>query len=109
MCNLLIFGQTRVIQEPGIIAYDGSEIVMHGGQVFGNINLIRGSVLFIFGRQLAFEDNTLSGIYANGTPFRHTIVSIEGQVILNLIPEPTTLMLSVFATAGVLITSRRRV
>jgi hypothetical protein len=102
-----IFGGLRVDKEDGILA-SRSNVVMHGGQVVGGIE-IRDSDLSIFGSQLESEHDTLSGIYADGTPFSHSVFALNSRVLLNdLIPEPQSLLLSAVGTGALVFTLHRR-
>ncbi len=78
-------------QAPGIIAYSGSTVLMHGGQVNGDILIQGGATLSVFGFDLQYEGSLLSGRYTDGTSFTHTVPRLGGVVLLNTtVPEPSS-------------------
>lgn len=101
------FGEVRTSQSPAIIAYDGSNVIMHGGETNGDIYLTRGSSLSIFGTNLDYDGRILTGTYADGTSFRHVVPPNGGVVLFNsIIPEPSAA--AMFAAAGIFPLLRRR-
>jgi hypothetical protein len=83
-----------VYEEPAIIAYDRSALWMHGGVVDGDIVLYRSSRLGIFGTELAYDGEFLSGNYADGTSFLHRVRNNGGRILFNpTVPEPSTLLI----------------
>ncbi|MEX0642937.1 MAG: hypothetical protein WD468_09570 [Pirellulales bacterium] len=76
-------------QAPAIFAAQGSIVSMYGGEVDGGMRIDTGSSLYIFGRNLQYDGEQLTGIYWNGTPFDHSVLRTGGNVyLMTVVPEP---------------------
>ena len=87
----VLFGSGNVsVQEPAITAYSGSTIFMYGGHTNGDIELLPGATLNVYGADLLYDGSTLSGRYINGDSFSHSVSQLGGVVSLHfVVPEPS--------------------
>lgn len=94
------FGALRsMVQAPAIGLYNGSRLYMHGGLTNGSIFIAAGAI-GVFGTNLNFDGSNVSGVYADGTPFSHTITG-KKNVLFNpaVISEPATIVFAAIAYA----------
>lgn len=101
-------GQTYVFQGAGAFLAQDSSLFLHGGQFSGALEILDGSKLTMFVRDYQIDGFNVSGEYVDGTPFAHQILNYGGELIMKVVPEPTTACLATIAGFVSLGCKRRR-
>ncbi len=107
-------GGPHVLKAQGAEVAAGSLLELHGGEFVGDLQIDSGASLWVFGTDLSYVGTTLSGKYADGTPFSENVPRIGGTVLFNPVvtPEPSVLVLvssgTVILASGRYIRRRRR-
>jgi hypothetical protein len=102
-------GGIHVVKKQGI-EVNGSVLELRGGEVVGDLQVDSNASLWVFGSDLSYVGTTLSGKYADGTPFTHNVPRIGGTVLFNPdipVPEPDALIL--LALGCLFVAGNRRV